>query len=49
MCLHAHHLVSFVPYPRLVIRGKLEGSNRAQIFRISSHQLTIGAIVYNGL
>ena len=29
--------------------GKMEGSIRAQIFQSSSHQLTIGAIAYNGL
>ena len=28
--------------------GKMEGSIRAQILQSSSHQLTIGAIAYNG-
>jgi len=39
-------LGSIVPLPRLVMNGKMEGFIWAQIFRSSSHQLTIDAIAY---
>ena len=46
MFAHTSH-GSFVPLPRLVMSGKVEGSIRTQVFRSSSLQLTMCAIAYD--